>query len=184
MDDQVEVIWREHRSELKGFLLKRVRSPAEAEDILHDVFLKMLANIKSVKRIDHMRAWLFAVARNAVADYFRSRRRTDVLDEEVFASQEPDEGLFKDIGPSLRLMLDALPEKVRVALILADLEGLRQGEVARRLGISLPAAKSRILRGRGRIRRMIEDCCQLEFDANGHLADYTVKAKNRHGCCQ
>lgn len=184
MNGQAEAIWREHRDELRGFLLKRVRASVEVDDILHEVFLKMLANIGAVRRLDRVRAWLFSVARNAVADYYRSRRPTQELDENLLPCAEPDEDLFKDVGPSLRLMLEALPENMREVLVMADLGGMRQAEVAQRLGISLPAAKSRILRGRRRIRQMIEACCQLEFDAEGRIMDYTVRPGNKHGCCR
>ncbi len=183
MRQKLEAIWREHRGELKSFILKRVRSSAEAEDILHDVFLKMLSSLASVQRMDHLRAWLFTVARNAVTDHFRSRRPTGELPEELAdPGPEPGSDLPEDMGACLRPMLEALPEKVRAALVLADLEGVKHREVAERLGISLPAAKSRVLRGRLKVRRMIEDCCHLELDARGDIMGYTVKPKGCPHC--
>lgn len=176
MRQKLEAIWREHRGELKSFILKRVRSSAEAEDILHDVFLKMLSGLASVQRVDHMRAWLFTVARNAVTDHFRSRRPTAALPEELI---DPSPGLdappVKDMGACLRPMLEALPDTLRVALVMADIEGVKHREVAERLGLSLPAVKSRVLRGRLLIRRMIEDCCHLELDSRGSVMGYVAK---------
>lgn len=185
----LEAVWQEHRGELKSFILKRVRNTAEAEDILHDVFLKMLAGLGSVQRVDHLRAWLFTVARNAVADHFRSKRPMAELPEnlaEDLADHGPDQGSgqLEDMGACLRPMIGALPEKIRAALVLADLEGVRQREVAERLGISLPAVKSRILRGRLLVRRMIEDCCHLELDARGSIMDYAVKPGGCPHCGQ
>ncbi|MBA4356965.1 MAG: RNA polymerase sigma factor SigZ [Desulfovibrio sp.] len=181
----LEAVWQEHRGELKSFILKRVRKEAEAEDILHDVFLKMLAGLGSVRRVDHLRAWLFTVARNAVTDHFRSKRPTAELPEDL-ADHGPDlaAGRMKDVGACLRPMIDALPEKVRMALVMADLDGVKQREVAERLGISLPAVKSRVLRGRLLVRGMIEDCCHLELDARGSIMDYTVKPKGCPHCGQ
>ena len=79
------------------------------------------------------------------------------------------------MGACLKPMLDALPEKMRAPLVMADYEGMRQREVASRLGISLAAVKSRVLRARLQMRRMIEDCCQLELDAQGSITDFVVK---------
>ncbi|MDP2875484.1 MAG: RNA polymerase sigma factor SigZ [Holophaga sp.] len=183
MRQKLEMIWQAHRGELKSFILKRVRSPAEAEDILHDVFLKMLTSLASVQRVDHLRAWLFTVARNAVTDYFRSKRPTSELPEELAdPGLEPSSASPEDMESCLRPMIEALPEKVRAALVLADLEGVKQREVAERLGISLPAVKSRVLRGRLLVRRMIEDCCHLELDARGSIMDYIRKPKGCPHC--
>lgn len=185
MMQTLETVWQEHRGELKSFILKRVRGAAEAEDILHDVFLKMLAGLGSVQRVDHLRAWLFTVARNAVADHFRSKRPTQELPEDLADhGQEGASGQVEDVGACLRPMIDALPENLRLAVVLADLEGLRQREVAQRLGISLPAVKSRVLRGRLLVRRMVEDCCHLELDARGSIMDYEVKPKGCPHCGQ
>ncbi|KAF0232814.1 MAG: RNA polymerase sigma-70 factor ECF [Desulfovibrionaceae bacterium] len=75
-------------------------------------------------------------------------------------------------------MVNSLPSKLRVALVLADLEGMKQ-QVADKLGITLAAVKSRILRGRSRMRRMIEDCCHLELDFRGSIMEYVPKGS----CC-
>jgi len=133
-----------------------------------------------------LRAWLFTVARNAVTDHFRSKRPTQDLPEDLADDHCRDltSGHMEDMGACLRPMIEALPEKVRLALTLADLEGLKQREVAERLGISLPAVKSRVLRGRLLVRRMIEDCCHLELDARGGIMDYTVKPKGCPRCGQ
>jgi len=183
MRQRLEAIWQEHRGELKSFILKRVRSASEAEDILHDVFLKMLASLASAQRVDHLRAWLFTVARNAVTDHFRGKRPMQELPAELAGhGPEPGAERHEDMGACLRPMIDALPERIRAALVLADLEGVRQRDVAVRLGISLPAAKSRILRGRRMIRGMIEECCHLELDARGGIMDYAVKPKGCPHC--
>lgn len=180
MRHQLETIWREHREELKAFILRRVKSPAEAEDILQDVFLKMLSSLNGRTRIAHPRAWLFAISRNAVVDYFRSKRPMERLPEDLAGHcPDPDSGPIKEIGNCLTPMVNSLPLKLRAALVLADLEGMKQQQVADTLGISLAAVKSRILRGRSRMRRMIEDCCHLELDSRGSIMEYVPKGN----CC-
>nr|WP_279343317.1 RNA polymerase sigma factor SigZ [Fundidesulfovibrio terrae] len=179
----METIWHEHRDELKAFIMRRVKSLAEAEDILQDVSLKMLSSLNAHTRVVHPRAWLFAIARNAVVDHFRNRRPLDPLPEDL-TGHCPDSGSgpLEEIGNCLAPMLSALPPKIREAIVLADLEGVKQRQVSERLGISLAAVKSRILRGRTQMRRMIEDCCHLELDSRGSIMDFTPKAPGCPGC--
>jgi len=183
MRHQLETIWREHREELKAFILRRVKSPTESEDILQDVFLKMFTGLQGGTCVAHPRAWLFAIARNAVVDHFRGRRPMEPLPDDLTGRRpQEDGGPLEEIGACLTPMINALPPKLREALILADLQGVPQKEAARRLGVTLAAFKSRILRGRARARRMIEDCCHLELDARGGLMDFVPKGGRRPAC--
>lgn len=72
-----------------------------------------------------------------------------------------------DLAPSVRAFLACLPGKYRQALIMVEYQGLKQHEIAERLGISLSGAKSRVQRGREMIREALLDCCHFEFDRHG-----------------
>jgi RNA polymerase sigma-70 factor (ECF subfamily) len=72
-------------------------------------------------------------------------------------------------------MVNALPETYRLPLLLSELEGLPQKEVARRLGLSLSAAKSRVQRGRERLKGVFAECCHVETDHRGSLTSYQRK---------
>jgi RNA polymerase sigma-70 factor, ECF subfamily len=76
-------------------------------------------------------------------------------------------------------MIQQLPEHYREAVILSELQGLTQKEVAKVQGTSLSGAKSRVQRGRALLKNMLDDCCRLEFDHRGRLCGY--ERKNR-GC--
>lgn len=175
MRQKLEDLWRAHRDELRVFILRRVPSRASADDILQDVFCKTLSRLEE-GRIEHPRGWLFAVARTAIADYYRGKRPTvEIPPTMAAASPVPGDAPPREMGACLMPMIAALPEKMRMPLLMADYEGLRQREVARRLGLSLAAVKSRVLRARLQVRRMIEECCQLEMDAQGGIMDFVVK---------
>ncbi len=62
-----------------------------------------------------------------------------------------------------------LPKKYKEALLLSEIKGVKQSEVATQLKISLPAAKSRILRGRELLKKGFMDCCNYTLDKDGHL---------------
>jgi len=175
MREELEAMWIAHRDELRAFIARRVHCQAAVDDILQDVFYKTLSR-SAEDHITQPRGWLFAVARTTIADHYRGLRPTvEVPSSLVSASPDPSAGSPKEMGTCLKPMIEALPEKMRAPLVMADYEGLRQQEVARRLGLSLTAVKSRILRARLQLRRMIEDCCKLELDARGSIMDFVVK---------
>lgn len=175
MREELEAMWIAHRAALRAFIARRVPCQAAVDDILQDVFFKTLSHLET-GHVAQPRGWLFAVARTTIVDHYRGKRPTVELPPSLAsASPDPSAGSPKEMGACLKPMLDALPEKMRAPLVMADYEGMRQREVASRLGISLAAVKSRVLRARLQMRRMIEDCCQLELDARGSITDFVVK---------
>ncbi len=79
-------------------------------------------------------------------------------------------------------MLDSLPSHYAEALRLAEIEGLTQAEVARRLGLSLPGAKSRIQRGRKMLAETLLTCCHFELDQRGGVMAFERREDCRCGC--
>jgi RNA polymerase sigma-70 factor (ECF subfamily) len=80
-----EEIWQSYRAELVRFVAGRVNDATLADDIVHDVFLKALSQIESLQNAGKLRAWLFRITRNAIADYYRARRPTEQLPEDLRA---------------------------------------------------------------------------------------------------
>jgi RNA polymerase sigma-70 factor (ECF subfamily) len=70
--DVEEAHWRELRARLHGFVRRRVGSPEDAEDVVQDVFVRMQRNIDALSSADRLDAWAFRIARNAIADHYRS----------------------------------------------------------------------------------------------------------------
>ncbi len=79
-------------------------------------------------------------------------------------------------------MIDRLPPTYRDAILLSEINGRTQKEVARIHGISLSGAKSRVQRGRAMLKEMVLNCCQLEFDRNGQVVDYKRKTRSPGKC--
>jgi RNA polymerase sigma-70 factor, ECF subfamily len=176
----VENIWAEFATRLGRFIRARVADPATAEDILQDVFVRIH------QRLDHLRApaklqsWLYLIARNAIIDHYRKTRETSELPESLLAKPPEDSSDACELKDAFRQMIDGLPDLYREAIVLTELEGLTQQELANRLGISLSGAKSRVQRARGQLKRMLLDCCHFEFDRRGGIID--CKPRTRNGC--
>jgi RNA polymerase sigma-70 factor (ECF subfamily) len=83
------------------------------------------------------------------------------------AAPEPEQDYVAELAPCLRPMINDLPEIYRTALLMSEIEGLPQKEVAARLGISLSGVKSRIRRGREKLRQRFYDCCDFEVGRRG-----------------
>src|SRR5450432_3268042 len=177
----LEQLWSEFAIPLRAFLRGRVRSPADAEDLLQDVFLKVHQRIGDLRDAAKLEGWLYQIARNAVIDHYRRQRPAEQLTDDFAAgSGAVDINDEIDLRPAIRRMLEALPVKYRDALILTEFRGQTQREAAAALGVSVTAVKSRVQRARALLRRMLDDCCRFEFDRRGRVID----AIPRDGGCE
>jgi RNA polymerase sigma-70 factor, ECF subfamily len=175
-----EEVWTALRADLGAFFRKRARDEHVAEDLLQETFVRVHDGLASLDREDRLVPWVFRVARNVLADHARRARPAEALEHEPAADEEADGGdLNREVSGWLREMLPLLPDEQRAAVELAELEGLTQEEVARRLGLSLSGAKSRVQRGRRRLRALLLACCHVDFDRRGNVVGYT-----RRGACE
>lgn len=163
--------WNAHERELRGWLQRRLGNPADAEDLLQDLFLKAMRQGKGFCDIRQPRAWLFEVARNALADRLRVARETVPLPDDL-ASPQPERAPVDGLASCLPRALQALSPEDRQALRLCDLEGMPQEQLAHMLGLSLPAAKSRVQRARKRLRAQLTSACQVQFDEAGRVCGF------------
>lgn len=178
----IERIWRESAGALRRFIAARIENPQDAEDVLQEVFLKIHGGVGKLRDEDRLQPWLYRIARNGVSDYYRRRRLPADASEKAGnpPPDRPEYNLNEEIAGCLRPLIRRLPEKYRRAVMLADLEGLPQQEVAQRLGLSLSGAKSRVQRGRERLKGLLLDCCHFQLDRLGNVLDY--RAKDCTGC--
>lgn len=168
-----EKIWQEYQSGLRAFIKSRISDDAAIDDILQDVFLKVHTGLGSLKDETKLKSWLYQISRNAVIDYFRSRKPTvDIPEWLPHPETDPTDKVSQELSECLQSMIQMLPEHYREAVILSELKGLTQKEVAQVQGTSLSGAKSRVQRGRALLKKMLTECCQLEFDCSGRLCDY------------
>jgi RNA polymerase sigma-70 factor (ECF subfamily) len=150
----------------------------EPDDLLQDVFLRVVRHVDTLRATDRPEAWLFQVARNAVNDALRARLRrhgrTDGLEDDIEAA--PDEtdvpAAQAELAPCLTGMIERLSEPYRSAIALTSLQGLTQAEAAKRAGVSVSGMKSRVQRGRDQLRRMLLRCCEIAVDARGGVSDF------------
>lgn len=136
----------------------------QAEDLTQEIFLKLFRSLDKFNRDADFGTWLTSVARNYCIDHYRaSKREREVMvedllafDQAVSSSGNPQRRLEEsDRRSFLRAGLERLPDKLREAVVLRDLQGLSYQEMADRLGLPEGTVKSRINRGREELARLL-----------------------------
>jgi hypothetical protein len=83
-----------------------------------------------------------------------------------------------------RALSGELPPRYRDALILTEWQGMSQDELAKKVGLSVSGAKSRVQRARSQLKQLLLDCCRFEIDRRGNVIDYTSRAKSECRDCK
>lgn len=181
MNYDTEQIWNEFSSGLKAFISRKVSNTSYVEDILQDVFIKIHSNIHLLKENAAIRSWVYQITRNTIIDYYRKQKiKFDDIDSISLEDKETlhtidemlESGPSQEVAAGLRGMIGELPEKYSQALYLVEFEGLSQVELAKKLGISISGAKSRVQRGRQLLKESLMKCCHFELDQFGTIINF------------
>jgi len=168
---------------LRNFIRRRVSDPRDVEDILQDVFYKLVEANRLLMPIDHVTGWLFRVARNRITDLFRKKKPetfsdTAVVGEEGELLKIEDLLTSPDAGPEalyfrnllldeLELALDELPDEQREVFVAHELEGRSFKELAEETGVSVNTLLSRkryaVLHLRERLQSFYDELTKPSF---------------------
>lgn len=162
--------------DLKRFILSKVKDDDAANDIMQDTFLKIHSGIDSLKDRTKMQSWVYQIARNTLMDHFRKSKLTSKLeDPNILPDTVKKEEIAFRLTPSIRGMINSLPPKYRTVLINTELRKLTQKETAEKLNLSISAVKSRVQRGREKLKEMMLECCHFEVNKFGKVLDYNPR---------
>jgi RNA polymerase sigma-70 factor (ECF subfamily) len=170
-------VWEVFSQPLRSYILRRVSEPAAADDILQEVFLKIHQRLHTLRDEEKLPAWLYQIASHAIADHYRDRQGRHSLPGVITSDggREELDAAAKLAAQMPYFVSACLPEKYGRALLLADLEGRSQQEVAAALGLSLSGAKSRVQRARRMLRAAFLKCCHFEFDGRRRVIAYAPR---------
>jgi RNA polymerase sigma-70 factor (ECF subfamily) len=169
----VEAVWRESSARLCAFFARHA-GEGEADDLVQETFLRVHEHLDSLVDAPSLRAWVGRIARNVLADHARSRAgiaaNVPTPDELPERADEPE--LQRTVAGWLAGHISELEHDDAELLRRVDLEGASQAALAAELGLSPSGLKSRVQRGRARLRERLEACCRFDFDARGAIRDY------------
>lgn len=174
-DRRITEVVRRERSRLLNFIRRNAPDPDDAEDILQDVFYRLVQANRLLMPIEHVTGWLFRVARNRITDLFRKKEPEnfsdlDVADEDGLSFEDllpsleggPDEAYVRNrLVEELKRALAELPKEQREVFVAQELEGLTFKQISERTGVSVNTLLSRkryaVLHLRERLRRVYEE---------------------------
>ena len=165
-----------------------VGSHEQAEDLAQDIFLKIFRSLDSFDRRANFQTWLISVSRNLCIDHYRSVRKErqtidrDVTSEDLSPASSTASPLAtlenRDLAALLRQALQTLPQSLRIAVLLRDIQELSYLEIAERLRLPEGTVKSRINRGRKELARQI---LRLREEADGRRVQGRRPGNGRSG---
>lgn len=178
-----------HYQPILNFINKRVRHLEDAEDLTQEVFYKLIQSEKK-EQIQNQKSWLYSIAKNTIIDYYRKNKiQIEEIDSELFveASHDSDELSLNDeqrtrLRNYLMGLIEQLPEEDRLVIQLSELEGLSQKEIAEQLGINYTTLRSKVQRGRAKLKKMISDCCEVIQGGKGSIIGYKRKKDSSCSC--
>jgi RNA polymerase sigma-70 factor (ECF subfamily) len=171
----VPALWQEHKNELRNFILKRVKDQDLTNDILQDVLMKVYNFCISKSGVRNIRSWLFQIAQNTITDHYRKQSKFTDLDNLTEIENEDQNIAFSEATNYILPMLDFLPKEYAIPLKFADIDYMKQADIAKKLNLSMPATKSRIQRARQLLKAEFITCCHFETDKQGNLISFEIK---------
>jgi RNA polymerase sigma-70 factor, ECF subfamily len=172
-DCDIFEIWEDYKSSLLGYIKKRVANDDDAKDILQDVLLKSYQFCSKGKTVLHLKSWLFKITQNTIVDYYKKNK--NISFEIDLVDEINENSLTGEASEYIKALLKLLPDEYAIPLYMYDLENISQKEIAEKLHLSLPNTKSRIQRGRLKLKERFLECCVVEFDENGEMIRFDIK---------
>lgn len=176
-----EEIYTTYERPVYNYVLHMVKDVQTASDLVQEIFLKIYKNLESFRGSAKLSTWIYRIATNAYLDYFRGaahriKKETKLLDdnfdenkklEEIKRVLSIDERVVKkEMNFCIHEFLDKLPGEYRAVVVLHDLQGIKNQEIADILSCSLDTVKIRLHRARNKLRTILASNCNFYRDSN------------------
>lgn len=184
---EVAGIYTQFHHSLLSFIRSKIRSKEDAEDILQNVFIKISSNVDKLSDEEKLRSWIFTITRNAIIDFYRvnsSRKRIAVdnaMEETILEEEQADS--TKGLDQCMHSMIGLLPEEYKNIIIDSELNGIKQKDLAEKYGMAYPSMRSRVQRGRERLKQLFYNCCHIQTDNMGNVLE-AVRRTDCDGPCK
>ena len=145
--------------------------------------MKIISNIESLQDSTKLKNWLFQITRNTIIDHFRESITTESISTDLpEEADETNSEIMEEVGNWISPFISRLPKKYQEALILSEINGMSQKDLATHLGISYAGAKSRVQRGRAMLKKELTQCCNFHADKYGSILDVNPRTRECDNC--
>lgn len=171
-------LFKEYESKIYNFIYKMTQNEADAQELTQEVFIRVWNGLEGFRSDSSVSTWIYRIASNVCLDSFRRNKHTskdkplEMWDEFLYDAKIPlieDEIYKAKMAECIKGYIMTLPEDYRAVILLHDIEGFINSEIAHMLGISLDAVKIRLHRARGRLRKILSKECKVMYDRNGEI---------------
>jgi RNA polymerase sigma-70 factor (ECF subfamily) len=177
IDPQFESEALVHRDELFATALRLTRNPSDAEDLVQDAYMRALSSWSSYQQGSNCRAWLMRILTNSFINNYRKRRRhlrfahesgndavVALYGSDVDKSQRPYQDIFEgELSDEVKAALAELGEDYRAVVEMADLEGTKYRDIAKKLGVPMGTVMSRLYRARRQLESALQDFAASDY---------------------
>lgn len=176
--------WSAFETKLRSYVAHRVEA-GYVDDLVGEIMLRLARREADWQTANKPAAWMYRVATNIITDHYRRRAvekrviesHEQTPDLEASDNQLPQSSATpspqQELAQCLLPLLNKLPDQYHQAVQLIDIEGTPQAEAATQLGLSLSAMKSRVQRGRLKLKELLLNCCTIEVNKRGGIVDYS-----------
>jgi len=154
-----QTLVKRHKEKVRNIIYLTMNNSALVDDIAQDVFITIYRNLKHFRFESQFTTWLYRITVNKCKDYIRRmnvRRIFSPLDEGIEVSEHSSPIEERDISKIVTEAISKLPVKLRMPLILKDIEGFSYQEISETLNCEMGTVKSRIFRGREKLKEILE----------------------------
>lgn len=162
-----ENVWNQFSNDLKTYIFSKVKNEENTNDILQDVFVKIHLNIDKLQKKESLKSWLFSITHNTIMNFFNKKELNSITEMMVIEERQETEG--HEAKNCIIPLINHLPELYREPLLQSEIYGKKQTEVAKMMGLTLSATKSRIQRGRKLLQQGFMECCNYKLNKEGLL---------------
>lgn len=161
------LVYEEYYNQMLGVCLRYSNNSDDAEDILHDGFIKVFRNIKKYQVGTSLPAWIRRVMVNTSIDHYRklTRRRTEDVEEARSVSFDGADAVSNCTEKEILMAIQDLSPAYRTVFNMYVIEGYSHREIAEKLGITESTSRSNLVKARGKLKEFLQKVKKFEhFD--------------------
>ncbi|HEX9649192.1 MAG TPA: sigma-70 family RNA polymerase sigma factor [Cyclobacteriaceae bacterium] len=164
------------------YFSKKVPTREDALDLTQGVFEKVVANLPTVKKVNNVSHWIFKVSKNHLIDYYRRKSIQSKFTTSDFHQSADDTEFQNEIIKCQDHYMNQLDDETKYLLIESEIKGKSQKALAEEFGVSYSTIRSKIQRGRTKIRSIFLEKCYLEYDSAGRVTCCVDKDPEKKSC--